>query len=184
MGRAELWALAGSASAWSQSPKERPSRATSGATAHVERVIVQDGEWGAATRCRPGSRLSSFSRGRSGRSGERGHQSRSDELRHQQPRWGFHPALPPGGRYDCKVKNFYGAVNRKRVYVVNGVGTWPSNMTAARSWCRSSPACRRYTDARLRHRQRARPGASQAARFKSQSRASRACSTRSSARSR
>jgi hypothetical protein len=29
----------------------------------------------------------------------------------------FAVGLPPGGRYDCKVKNFYGAVNRKRVYL-------------------------------------------------------------------
>jgi hypothetical protein len=31
--------------------------------------------------------------------------------------------LPPGGRYVFKVKNFYGATNRRRVYGVNGVGT-------------------------------------------------------------
>jgi hypothetical protein len=96
--------------------------ATSGATAHVERVIVQTGAWGAAL---PADQAVGYLV-LSGQAGvfvvnevlkvgatNVATNNQADSLQ---------AALPPGGRYHCKVKNFYGAVNRKRVYLANGVG--------------------------------------------------------------
>jgi hypothetical protein len=99
---------------------------TSGATAHVDRVIVQDGGWGAAI-------AADQAVGYLVVSGQVGAFQANEVIKvgatncatnnHGGDSSALTPALPPGGRYDVKVKNFYGAVNRKRAYVVNGVGT-------------------------------------------------------------
>jgi hypothetical protein len=97
--------------------------ATSGATAHVERVIVQGGAWGAAADADKayGYLVISAQTGvfvaaevlKVGvtNSATNNHGGDATAL-----------TLPAGGRYHFKVKNFYGATNRTRVYGVNGVG--------------------------------------------------------------
>jgi hypothetical protein len=98
--------------------------ATSGATAHVERVIVKTGAWGAALDAdkAAGNLIVSAQTGTfqvnevlkvgatSCATNDSGGNSTAI-------------ALPPGGRYVFKVKNFYGATNLRRAYGVNGVGT-------------------------------------------------------------
>lgn len=98
--------------------------ATSGATAHVERVIVKDGEFGAPD-------VADQALGNLIISGQAGNFTAGEIIKvgatnsATNANGGDSSAilLPAGGRYMSKVKNFYGATNRKRVYCVNGVGT-------------------------------------------------------------
>lgn len=98
--------------------------ATSGAKATVKRIVVRTGTWGAVTGDADkaagylivANQTGTFKKDEALNVGttqgavvDKGN---SEEI-----------ALPPGGRYVFKVKNFYGATNRKRIYGVNGVGT-------------------------------------------------------------
>jgi hypothetical protein len=98
--------------------------ATSGATAHVDRVIVKTGAWGAALAAdqAAGNLVVSAQTGtfqvnevlKVGATASATNDSGGNSSA---------ITLPPGGRYAFKVKNFYGATNRRRAYGVNGVGT-------------------------------------------------------------
>lgn len=88
---------------------------TSGATAVVQRVVRQTGDWGttAAGYLVLSGQVSSFvgETLRVGTTNVATIGGNSTAI-----------TLPPGGRYMFKVKNFYGAANKKRLYGVNGVG--------------------------------------------------------------
>jgi hypothetical protein len=98
--------------------------ATSGATAHVERVIVKTGAWGAALDADKAA-------GNLIVSGQTGTFQLNEVLKVGATSCATNDSggnstaiiLPPGGRYVFKVKNFYGATNLRRAYGVNGVGT-------------------------------------------------------------
>lgn len=95
---------------------------TSGATAHVERVIVRDGAWGAALAADQAAGTLVLS-GQTGAfvSGETFKVGGTVCATNYLGSNSILVGLSPGGRYDCKIVNFYGAANRKRVYLVNGI---------------------------------------------------------------
>lgn len=96
--------------------------ATSGATAKVERVIVQSGAWGATLDADKAYGYLVLS-GQTGAfaSGEVLKVGATNSATNNQGGDSAQIILPAGGRYHCKVKNFYGATNRKRVYCASGV---------------------------------------------------------------
>jgi hypothetical protein len=98
--------------------------ATSGATAHVDRVIVKTGAWGAALAAdqAAGNLVVSAQTG-TFQVNEVLNVGATASATNDSGGNSSAITLPPGGRYAFKVKNFYGATNRRRAYGVNGVGT-------------------------------------------------------------
>lgn len=90
--------------------------ATSGAQAAVRRVVTESGDWttdDAAGRLIIAGITGEFVAGEA-IAGGAGAAVAADQSR------GIF--LPPGGRYDFRNHNFYGAANMRRMYFVNGVG--------------------------------------------------------------